>query len=145
MLTNKIAYPTLPAVDLNRAKMFYQEKLGLKLISEDPNMGITFKTGQNCMLFLYPRSSTKADHTVLTFDVDDLDAEVRDLRSKGIRFEEYDIPSMGIKTVNGISTFSDQSKMAWFKDSEGNILAVGQLSKVTKDKMMRQMAGATTM
>ncbi len=142
MLTNKSVHPTLPAGDINRAKKFYEEKLGLTLVMEDPSPGLMFRAG-DCLLYVYQRGATKADHTVAEFDVDDIEAEVKELRDKGIQFEEYDIPSMGIKTINGIATMnSGEVKGAWFKDTEGNILALEEMSKTIKDKLMGQMAGA---
>ncbi len=145
MLTDKAVHPTIPAVDIKRARKFYEEKLGLKVIMEDPSPGITLRAGEGTWLYIYQRGMTKADHTVAEFEVDDIDTEVKELKSKGVVFEEYDIPSMGIKTVNSVATMSmdgNQMKGAWFKDSEGNILALNQMSKTMKDKMMSRMAGA---
>jgi hypothetical protein len=83
------------------------------------------------MMYLYQRAATKADHTVATFMVDDIEKEVMELRGKGVKFEEYNIPSMKIKTVNGIATYGDMMKAAWFKDTEGNILSLGQMLKTS--------------
>ncbi len=145
MLTNKVAYATLPAVDIKRARKFYEEKLGLKVMMEDASPGIMVMAGEGSMFYVYQRAATKADHTVLEFKVDDVEAEVMQLKDKGVKFEKYDLPSMGIKTMNGIATMGsgmDQEKAAWFKDSEGNILALGQMSKSVMDKVKAQkMAG----
>ena len=126
MLTNAMVAPTLPAVDLKRARKFYEEKLGLKVVMEDPSPGIMLRCGKGTMLYIYQRGATKADHTVASFAVDDVEAEINDLKRKGVKFEEYDIPSMGIKTVNGIATMG-KMKSAWFKDTEGNILSLTQM------------------
>ena len=126
MLNKAVIAPTLPAVDLKRAREFYEKKLGLKVIMEDPSPGIMLEAGKGSMLYIYQRGATKADHTVAGFKVDNVEAEVKELKAKGIKFEEYDIPSMGIKTVNGIFTMG-KMKSAWFKDTEGNILAVNQM------------------
>ncbi len=145
MLSNKAVHPTLPAVDINRARTFYEEKLGLKVIAEDSSPGITLLAGKGTMMYIYQRGATKADHTVAEFEVEDIDMEVRELKNKGVMFEDYDIPSMGIKTVNGIAEMSmdgEQMKGAWFKDSEGNILALNQMSMNMRRKMMSQMASA---
>lgn len=125
MLGNAQVHPTLPAVDLERAKKFYTEKLGLKLLREDPSPGAVFQAGGGTAIYLYQRSATRADHTVAGFEVPDFDAVVNDLKSKGIKFEEYDMPNL--KTENGVWTMQSPSgtmKGAWFKDSEGNILAI---------------------
>ena len=145
MLSNKAVYATLPAVDIKRARKFYEETLGLNIAMEDPSPGFMVMAGEGTMFYVYQRAATKADNTVLEFKVDDVEAEVMQLKNKGVKFEEYDIPSMGIKTVNGIATMGfamGQEKAAWFKDSEGNILALGQMSKAVMDKVKAQkMAG----
>src|SRR4030042_6464719 len=102
MLKTAAVHPTLPAVDLKRARKFYEDKLGLKVIMEDPSPGIMLQAGKGTMLYIYQRAPTKADHTVASFAVDDIEAEVKELKAKGIKFEEYDMP--GLKTVNSIAT-----------------------------------------
>ncbi len=119
MLRDANVAPTLPVVNMDRAEKFYGETLGLKLVNKDV-AGVTFECGDS-QLYLYEREATKADHTVASFRVDDVEAEINDLRAKGVRFEEYDLPNL--KTENGVATLGDL-KVAWFKDSEGNILAV---------------------
>ena len=126
MLGKAMVAPTLPAVDLKRARKFYEEKLGLKVVMEDPSPGIMIQAGKGTMLYVYQRGPTKADHTVASFAVDNIEAEVKELKQKGVKFEEYDIPSMGLKTVNGIAAMG-KMKSAWFKDTEGNILSVTQM------------------
>jgi len=140
MLASADVYPTLPVVDIKRAKQFYKEKLGLKVIMEDASPGVAFQVGRCSMLYLYQRGHTKADHTVASFRVDDLEAEVRALKDKGVKFEEYDIPQMGIKTKEGIATMNG-SKAAWFKDTEGNILGLMQMAMVPDFyEQVRQLA-----
>jgi catechol 2,3-dioxygenase-like lactoylglutathione lyase family enzyme len=126
MLTNAMVAPNLPAVDIKRARKFYTEKLGLQVVKEDASPGIMLKAGEGTMLYVYQRAATKADHTAASFKVDNVEAEVKELIAKGIKFEEYDLPKMGIKTVNGVATMGDM-KSAWFKDTEGNILAIVQM------------------
>ena len=123
MLQNADVYPTLPAIDIKRARKFYEETLGLKVVREDPSPGIQLKAANGTGLYIYQRGATKADHTVASFTVKDVEAEVKELKAKGVKFEEYDMPEMGIKTVNGIATM-DGMKGAWFKDTEGNILGI---------------------
>ncbi len=126
MLTNSMVAASMPAVDIKRARKFYEEKLGLKMVKEDPGPGMMFQAGGGTMLYLYQRAATKADHTAATFKVDNLEAEVKELKSKGVKFEEYNIPAMGLKTVNGIAKMGDM-KAAWFKDTEGNILGLTEM------------------
>ena len=124
MLTNSPVRPTIPVVDLDRAKRFYEITLGLKpvRVNNDSTFGIAmFECGKGTQIELYKRSPSKADNTVATFEVSDIEDEVNALRGKGVVFEEYDMPE--IKTQNGIST-QGPVKAAWFKDSEGNILCI---------------------
>jgi catechol 2,3-dioxygenase-like lactoylglutathione lyase family enzyme len=116
-------YPTLPVVNLERAKKFYQEKLGLKVVSEDPSPGALLQAG-GCYLYIYQRAATKADHTVASFTVENIEATMKELRAKGVKFEEYDLPNL--KTVNGLFSM-DGYRAAWFKDSEGNIVAISTM------------------
>jgi len=124
MLSKAMIAPTLPAIDLKRARKFYEEKLGLKVVMEDPSPGMMLQCGQGTMLYVYQRSATKADHTVASFKVDDIETEVQELKAKGVKFEEYNLPN--IKTVNGIATMGN-IKSAWFKDSEGNVLSLAHM------------------
>ena len=126
MLANATVRVTMPAVDIKRARKFYEEKLGLKVIKTDPSPGIELQAGSGTSLYLYQRGATKADHTAAAFLVKDVAAEVKALKTKGVVFEEYNIPAMGIKTVNGIAKMGEYTA-AWFKDSEGNILAIDNM------------------
>lgn len=129
MLTNSPIRPTIPVVDLNRAKRFYETTLGLKPVPEnnDTTSGIViFECGNSTLIELYQRGPSKADHTVATFEVSNIEEEVNMLRGKGVSFEEYNMPE--IKTQNGIAT-QGSVKAAWFKDSEGNILCIHQTMK----------------
>lgn len=130
MLTNSPIRPTIPVADLNRAKKFYEITLGLKSVPDNNNEttpGVAvFECGNSTLIELYQRSPSKADHTVATFEVSNIEEEVNVLRGKGVNFEEYDMPE--IKTQNGIAT-QGSMKAAWFKDSEGNILCIHQRIK----------------
>ena len=124
MLSNAKVQPTLPVVDLARARRFYEETLGLKFLEEDPSPGIMFEAGAGSRLYIYQRAATKADHTAAAFQVDNVEAEVKVLKAKGVKFEDIDMP--GIKTVNGVAEFGS-IKSAWFKDTEGNILGIANM------------------
>jgi predicted enzyme related to lactoylglutathione lyase len=122
MLTNAPVTPTLPASDIERAKKFYNETLGLEVDREGPE-GVFFKTGSGSIL-VYPSGSAGTNQaTAAGFTVTDLDAEMTELRAKGVEFEEYDFP--GLKTVNGVADFGGM-RGAWFKDTEGNIIALDE-------------------
>ena len=122
MLSNFKVIPNLPVVNLKRARGFYEQKLGLKPEEEEQNGQILYNCGGGTSLHLYTRNEpTKAEHTSATFEVSNVEESVKELKAKGVVFEEYNIP--GIKTVNNIATVGNE-KGAWFKDTEGNILCV---------------------
>lgn len=124
MITEHPAYATIPASDMDRAKAWYRDKLGLVPYMED-EAGCMYRVGNGSNFLLYPTPNAgKAPNTLLSFSTDDLEADMEDMRSHGIQFEEYDMP--GLKTVNGMATLG-RHHAAWFKDSEGNILAVGDV------------------
>ena len=123
MLTNAKTATTLPVVDLERAKAFYKDKLGLKT-SEDVPGGAMLEAGTGQRIYLYQRERTKADHTVIGFEVENVETEVKELKGRGIVFEEYDRPDL--KTVDSIATLGTW-KAAWFKDTEGNILSINEM------------------
>jgi catechol 2,3-dioxygenase-like lactoylglutathione lyase family enzyme len=114
----------LPVVDLDRARKFYEEKLGLKVLRTDPSPGAVLQAGEGTQLYIYQRAATKADHTAAAFVVKDVEATVKGLKAKGVAFEEVDVP--GFKTVDSVATLGEL-KAAWLKDTEGNILAIANM------------------
>jgi predicted enzyme related to lactoylglutathione lyase len=123
MLTETPIVPYIPAKDMARARKFYEEKIGLKP-KQEYGGGVVYECGNGSWVFMYPTPNAGTSRASTAFwAVEDVAAEVADLKSKGVKFEEYDMP--GIKTVDGIAT-GGGAKTAWFKDSEGNILAVSQ-------------------
>lgn len=123
MLQQTPIYAYLPAKDVARARAFYEGKLGFRPAEEIAGgVAYNFAGGTGC--FLYPTPNAGTNRASQAFwRVDDIEREVADLKSRGVTFEEYDQP--GLKTVNGIAT-GGGAKSAWFKDSEGNILAIIQ-------------------
>jgi catechol 2,3-dioxygenase-like lactoylglutathione lyase family enzyme len=124
MLITARVHPTLPVVDLDRARKFYEEKLGLKVLRTDPSPGAVLQAGEGTQLYIYQRAATKADHTAAAFVVKDVEATVKGLKAKGVAFEEVDVP--GFKTVDSVATLGEL-KAAWLKDTEGNILAIANM------------------
>jgi catechol 2,3-dioxygenase-like lactoylglutathione lyase family enzyme len=117
------AVPTIAVSDIERAKEFYGGTLGLKVKDERAD-GIRYEAGGGTSLLVYPSQfAGTARSTYMGFAVDDLEKTVEELRGRGVVFEEYDMP--GLKTVNGIAEFEGM-KGAWFKDPDGNILALDQ-------------------
>jgi hypothetical protein len=93
-----------------------------------PEDGAAFESGDCTMLYLYEREGgTKADHTVAGWLVADVEKTVEELRQRGVVFEQYDMP--GLKTDERAIAERGPAKSAWFKDSEGNILAITEIPK----------------
>lgn len=117
------ATATIAVSDIERAKNFYGETLGLKVNDERAD-GVRYEAGGGSVVLVYPSQfAGTAKSTCVSFEVDDLDKAVGDLRERGVTFEEYDLP--GLKTVDGIAEL-EGIKGAWFKDPDGNIISVGQ-------------------
>lgn len=127
MLKNYPVSPTIPVTDINRAKDFYQNTLGLTPVNINMPDGLLFTAGQGTTVYLYTRSPSTADHTLAGFQVDDINKVVDGLIAKGVRFERYDFPN-GIKTNDKGIAVMGEIKSAWFKDPDGNILALNQTS-----------------
>jgi predicted enzyme related to lactoylglutathione lyase len=131
-LGNYPAAAVLRAEDLDRAKKFYTEVLGLKPgdLSGPASEGMgMFTAGDGTMVMIYERPGMPApQNTALGFGLpaDQFDEAAAELRAKGVKFEDYDLPEVGLKTVDGIAEF-EGSKAAWFKDSEGNILNIAAM------------------
>jgi catechol 2,3-dioxygenase-like lactoylglutathione lyase family enzyme len=116
-------WATVPASNLERAKAFYRDRLGLTPVVETAAW-LTFRAGDGYFQ-LYPTSyAGTADHTLGSWVVDDIEAAVASLRERGVLFEEYDFPDL--KTVGGIAELAGVERAAWFRDSEGNILSISQ-------------------
>jgi catechol 2,3-dioxygenase-like lactoylglutathione lyase family enzyme len=123
MLQESPMYAYIPAKDVARARDFYERKLGFTPKDEVAG-GVAYEFGEHTACFLYPTPNAGTSKASQAFWwVDDVEREVAELRARGVKFEEYDMP--GLKTENGIAT-AGGAKAAWFKDSEGNILALVQ-------------------
>lgn len=117
------ATPTIAVSDIERAKKFYGETLGLK-VNDERLDGVRYEAGGGSLVLVYQSQfAGTAKSTCASFEVDDLDKAVGDLRERGVVFEEYDLP--GLKTVDGIAEL-EGIRGAWFKDPDGNIISVGQ-------------------
>ena len=123
MLQNSPIVPYIPASDVARARKFYEEKIGL-VAKQEIAGGIVYECAGGSWIFLYESSGAGTSKASQAFwQVKDVEAEVAELKARGVRFENYDSP--GLRTVDGIATF-EPGKAAWFKDSEGNIMAIIQ-------------------
>ena len=123
MLADYPIHTALPAADLERARRFYAEKLGLTPEIEGTG-GLFYRCGENTRFLLFPsQGAASGTHTQAGWTVDDIEAEVADLKVRGVVFEEYDTPSL--KTIKSVAS-TGLTKAAWFKDSEGYLLVLLQ-------------------
>ncbi len=131
MLSKYPIYAAIPVTDVTKAKEWYEEKLGLEAaddapLEENPG-GVFLQAGEGTRFFLFlTYSSPGSGPTVAEFAVgDDIEDVVAGLRARGVVFEEYEIP--GMEMANGIATIEGEGghRVAWFKDLEGNVLALG--------------------
>ncbi|MER6976182.1 VOC family protein [Streptomyces carpinensis] len=121
----------LPARDLGRARRFYAEKLGLEPVDERPG-GLLYRCSGVDFVVFRSVGSSPGTFTQMAFEVDDIEAVVAELRHRGVVFEEVDAP--GLRTRDGIAEIEGNypskgargERGAWFRDSEGNLLGVGE-------------------
>jgi catechol 2,3-dioxygenase-like lactoylglutathione lyase family enzyme len=130
MLSTAKVATRLPAQDLERAKAFYADKLGLDPVEEREG-GLRYVCAGGEFGLFESTGAATGDHTQMGWEVDDIEATVADLRSRGVVFEEVDVP--GLVTVGGIAEIEGNypskgtgERAAWFRDSEGNLLGIGQ-------------------
>jgi catechol 2,3-dioxygenase-like lactoylglutathione lyase family enzyme len=130
MLARATVAVRLPAQDLERARAFYAEKLGLEPTEERPG-GLRYQLAGGEFALFESAGRPSGEHTQIAFEVDDIDAVVADLRARGLVFESYELS--GMTTVDGIAEIDGNypskgsaERGAWFRDSEGNMLGIGQ-------------------
>lgn len=131
MLDDAKVATRLPAQDLARARAFYAEKLGLEPAEERPG-GLLYRLRSGEFALFASAGAPSGQHTQMAFEVEDIEAAVAELRRRGVVFEEYDSP--GLVTVDGIADIEGNypskgsaERGAWFRDSEGNMLGIGQV------------------
>jgi catechol 2,3-dioxygenase-like lactoylglutathione lyase family enzyme len=111
----------LPVKDMERARKFYDESLGLQPVGGKPDGKFVYRCG-GTEIALFPKpEGTKAQHTALSFRVDNITEAIALLKSRGVTFADYDYP--GLKTVGNVCVLGSE-KAAWFEDTEGNILCL---------------------
>ena len=121
----------LPAQDLERARRFYSEQLGLEP-SEKREGGLLYRMGEGVFALFESSGASSGEFTQMGWEVDDIEATVAELKDRGVAFEEIDAP--GLRTVDGIADVQGNypskggkgERAAWFRDSEGNMLGIGQ-------------------
>jgi catechol 2,3-dioxygenase-like lactoylglutathione lyase family enzyme len=121
----------IPVRDLQRARTFYAEKLGLEPSEERPG-GLLYRCGSGEFALFESAGAASGDHTQMGWEVEDIEAAVEQLRVRGVVFEEYDFP--GLRTVGGIAEVAGNypskggvgERAAWFRDIDGNLFGIGQ-------------------
>jgi catechol 2,3-dioxygenase-like lactoylglutathione lyase family enzyme len=121
MLGTRNAVANLAVRDLDRARRFYGDTLGLKQIDSEGDDFAVFQSGDSNINVYRSKFAGTNEATAVTWQVDDIDAEVATLKGKGVTFEHYDMPGL---EVRGDVHVGEEGKMAWFKDPDGNILHV---------------------
>ena len=123
MLDRSEVEANIPAADLDRARSYYSDKLGLTPVAEFGEEALRYRTAGGTFFNVYKTEyAGQAGHTIAQWHVDDVDKEVRDLIANGVVFEVYDMP--GVEWNGSVATIPGMGKAAWFKDSEGNIMCV---------------------
>jgi catechol 2,3-dioxygenase-like lactoylglutathione lyase family enzyme len=143
MFEKLMATAVLAASDLARAKQWWHDVLGRDPVYEDEEGGALFYDigGTGVMVYRSDFAGT-AKNTSLNLMTDDLDRDMTQLRTHGVMFHDYDMP--GLKTVDGVAEIGDE-RSAWFSDSEGNILAIGQVSPQMMEMAMKMRSAASGM
>jgi len=119
MLGTRNAVANLAVSDLDRARNFYTDTLGLKQVDNEGDEVIVLKSGDSNINVYRSEYAGTNEATAVTWEVDDIEAEVAALKAKGVAFEHYDMDGMALE---GDLHVADDYKIAWFKDPDGNIL-----------------------
>jgi len=122
MIGATMVVATVPVDDLQRAKAFYGQTLGLTFLWENP-ASVRFRCGDGSELSIFKRPRTVTEHTLAHFEVSDIEAAVRDLEAGGVEFIDY---TEGPLTTTGHIAQLGPARGAWFRDSEGNTLGLRQ-------------------
>jgi catechol 2,3-dioxygenase-like lactoylglutathione lyase family enzyme len=125
MLSNNVISAVVASTNLEKTRDFYENKLGLPLSAKTIKNHLLFECANGTTILIYGRgAANKADHTQVRFWSSDVESDVKMLAERGVVFEDYDYPTL--KTVNHIATTPGIGKSAWFKDPDGNTLAIFQ-------------------
>jgi catechol 2,3-dioxygenase-like lactoylglutathione lyase family enzyme len=123
MLPGRSTHTTLPTSDLTRSRAFYEDVLGFVPVDVSPG-GVTYEGADGTTFLVFPSSGRAAGtHTQMGFTVPDIEAEIRELKERGIRFEAYDMD--GFDAASSIAALPGM-RVAWFKDPDGNLLGIVQ-------------------
>jgi len=121
MLRDAAVQPMLPVKDLNAATKFYEETLGLAKVGGLPGTAVTYRSGNTTLVVYRSEFAGTNKGTAALWEVDDVEGTAKELKSKGVTFERYDLPGL---TREGDVYRAGDMKVAWFKDPAGNILSI---------------------
>jgi catechol 2,3-dioxygenase-like lactoylglutathione lyase family enzyme len=122
MLAGKEAIATVAVKDINRARRFYEDTLGLRLTQNQESEALTYESGGSKLLVYRSQYAGSNQATAATWTIgNDMEKVVQSLKGKGVKFEHYDMPGM---TLKGDIHVANGFKVAWFKDPDGNIHAL---------------------
>jgi predicted enzyme related to lactoylglutathione lyase len=125
MLNDSRVEANIPAADLQRARTFYADILGLTPVQEMGGVNLVYETAGGTRFNIYETGfAGQAGHTIAQWHVTDIESDVRDLKAKGVGFEVYDMP--GVEWDGEIASMKGMGRAAWFKDSEGNTMCLDQ-------------------
>jgi len=125
-LTHRTVAMMMPVTDVDRARTFYSESLGLDYTGTDNEGSAIYALDGGSTLVLLPRPDSRpSESTAMSFEVDDITAEIGDLEQRGVVFEDYDMPDL--TTVDHVAEMGAE-KAAWFKDPDGNVLCLHQMT-----------------
>jgi catechol 2,3-dioxygenase-like lactoylglutathione lyase family enzyme len=123
-LTHRTVAMMMPVTDVDRARTFYSESLGLDYTGTNDEGSAIYALDGGTTLVLLPRpDSTPSESTAMSFEVDDISSEITALKGSGVVFEDYDLPEL--TTVDHVAVMGSE-KAAWFKDPDGNVLCLHQ-------------------
>lgn len=134
MFEKLMAMAVLPASDLARARNYWHDVLGQEPMSSD-EAGDIYDFNGTAVLVYETQFAGTAENTALNLITENLDRDMTALRTHGVSFHDYDMP--GLKTVDGVADFGDGTRGAWFSDSEGNIIAIGEPSPEMRQMLMK--------
>ncbi len=130
MLSDVKVQPMLPVSDLSTAEKFYEKTLGLQKVGGMPGVATTYKSGDSTLNVYKSDYAGTNQGTAAVWEVDDVEATAKELKSKGVRFESYDMPEMEHK---GDVYYGGDVEVAWFKDPSGNILSIQNRPRGTRN------------
>jgi catechol 2,3-dioxygenase-like lactoylglutathione lyase family enzyme len=124
MFDNASCNAVLPASDITRARTFWHDTFGLDPVEELESDALMYEINGTRVLVYATQFAGTAQNTAMAIETPDFDGDFAALRAKGVQFNDYDLP--GVKTVDGVANWGDGQRGAWFNDSEGNIIAIGE-------------------